>query len=153
MEGKSTKKLEEFIKPTYCAKCGAAYTYKSLGVYECPECGFIEKDEYAKVREYIEENGATSAVVLSNATGIPIGKINQLLREGRIEIPNESPVFIKCETCNTDIRFGRYCPACAAKMSSQLQGVYSGAVGEVPTRSPEKMRFLDKKLTDDKKRR
>ncbi len=145
-------KLEAARKPINCLKCGEAYVYKSLGVYECPKCGYVEKDEYALVREYIEANGAASSVTISAATGVPIARINQLLRNGKLEIPNESPVFIKCENCGTDIRFGRFCPACAAKLSAQLQGAFVGSVGETPTRSQEKMRFLNKSVRDDKRR-
>ncbi len=140
--------LNKLGKPTHCKKCGTDYVYKSLGVYECPKCGFIEKDDYAKVREYIEENGASSAVAIASATGVTVSEINAMLREGRLEIPNGSGVFIRCETCGAEIRFGRLCPACAAKLSSDFKGYAGPSVGETPSNKDNKMRFIGR----DKKR-
>ena len=145
------KKLTDLNRPTHCPRCNVAYNYKSLGVYECPKCGLTEKDDYARIRDFLEKNGPSSAVMISNATGIPVSRINELLRDGRLEIPNESPLFIKCENCRTDIRFGRFCPACAAKLSNRIQGMYSGAVGETPVRGTEKMRYFGQ--NNDNKRR
>ena len=133
-------KLEAARKPINCLKCGEAYVYKSLGVYECPKCGYVEKDEYALVREYIEANGAASSVTISAATGVPIARINQLLRNGKLEIQMNLLFFIKCENCSTDIRFGRFCPACAA-MSAQLQALLL-APWEKHNPVTGKMRFL-----------
>lgn len=130
-------------KPVVCSACGGSLTYKSHGAYVCNTCGNIEYDDFGKVRAYIDANGPTPAAVISSATGVSIQKINNYLREGRVEIPEGSNIYIKCENCGQDIRFGRYCPECAAKLSKNLSGAFEA--GEVPKKSSVpsgRMRFV-----------
>ncbi|MGN0369756.1 MAG: hypothetical protein ACI4EW_04350 [Butyrivibrio sp.] len=139
------KELKPDIKPVRCSVCGGTLTYKSHGAYVCEECGNMEYDDFGKIRAYIDENGPTPAAVISAATGVPIQKINNYLREGRVEIPEGSNIYIKCENCGQDIRFGRYCPECAAKLSKNLSGVFEA--GEIPKKSSAKtgrMRFISR---------
>ena len=137
------KELKWEVKPSICTRCGGSLLYRSHGEYECKECGHIERDDFGKVYNYISENGATPAILISESTGVPIDKINDFLKQGRVEIPEGSDVYIKCEKCGTDIRFGRFCPACAMKLTKQLQGAFEA--GEVPKTKPKndgKMRFI-----------
>lgn len=130
-----------------CPKCGAEYEYISMGEYRCPKCGNTDKDDYGKVRDFIEENGPSSALTIAQGTSVPVLKIKQFLRQGRIEIPDGSSSYIKCEKCGeADIRFGRFCPECARELAKGLEGAFKVEdVGEVPkhNNSP-KMHFLDK---------
>ncbi|MDY4742712.1 MAG: hypothetical protein SO361_06380, partial [Lachnospira sp.] len=88
---------------------------------------------FGKVRNYIEENGPSMAVEISRDTGVQVSVINKFLREGRIEIPDGSDIYIKCEDCGADIRYGRYCPACAAKHNrGNSAGFYNENAGEKP---------------------
>lgn len=131
-------------KPTFCKACSGELQYKSHGEYECKSCGAIFLDDYGKVRKYIEVNGPTPAAIIADETGVPFDRINELLRQGRVEIPEGSDVYIKCESCGTDIRYGRYCPACAARLSKSLQGIYEA--GEVPRKRENtgSMHFIGK---------
>ncbi len=143
---KNPKELKWEEKPTACSKCHGGLHYKSHGEYVCEACGNIERDDFGKVRHFLEENGPTSAIIISENTGVPIEKINEFLRQGRVEIPEGSDIYIKCEKCGTDIRFGRFCPACASKLSKQLQGVFEA--GEIPKNKASndgKMRFIGRK--------
>ena len=136
-------------KPVRCSKCGGNLVYKSQGEYECKICGNIERDDFGKVRHYIEVNGATPAAIISENTGVPITKIDKFLREGRVEIPDGSDVYIKCERCGCDIRYGRFCPACVLAMGKQIQGALD--MGELPTKKNNagRMHFLDKERNRD----
>lgn len=69
-----------------------------------------------------------------------------LLRQGRIEIPDGSDTYIKCQKCGTDIRYGRYCPDCMLKIAKSVNGVmWMEDVGEKPThKGGEEMHYLDK---------
>lgn len=136
-------------KPTICRLCGGTLEFKGRGEYVCSKCGHMERDDFGKVRHFLEENGPTPAILINEATGVPIDKINAYLKQGRVEIPDGSGVYIKCEKCQTDIRYGRFCPACALKLTKELHGALTAAdVGEVPRHKNNmegKMRFLDKR--------
>lgn len=142
---KKMKQLQWELKPTCCSKCGGEVEFRGHGEYRCKACGNVEMDDFGKVKKYINENGPTPALIIAENTGVAMDRINQFLRQGRVEIPENSEVYIRCEKCGTEIRFGRFCPACASKLSKDLKGVFE--VGEVPKKKPEgdgKMRFLDR---------
>jgi hypothetical protein len=143
------KFIKDFIerKPTRCSKCRGRIRYIGGGKYECFDCGNEEIDDFGKVKEYIDENGPTPAVIISEHTGVPVDLINGMLRQGRLEIPEGSAVYIKCETCGCSIRYGRFCPDCIRSRTNSLKGIYfHPEVGEKPKRPGKqdgKMHFLD----------
>ena len=139
------KKFEKDTRPTFCPICTGTLEYTGLGEYTCAQCGAKILDDYGKVRKFLDANGPSPAVVISEGTGVPVPKINQFLREGRVEIPDGSGVYIRCENCGTEIRFGRYCSACAAKLAKSIQGIMMDA-GDKPTRHGDgaSMHFLGK---------
>ena len=133
--------------PMICNKCGGKYKYKAQGRYECEFCRNIMLDDYGKVRAYLEENGSASAIIISAETGVPVRVIHDYLADGKLEIPNGSHVYVKCEKCGTDIRYGRFCPECAGQLSKELRGtLHLGNIGETPRREKieGKMWYLDK---------
>ena len=72
--------------------------------------------------------------VIADETGVPMKHLNLMMREGRVEIPDGSGIYIKCEKCGTDIRYGRYCPDCIKKLSNDLnKAMWNPNVGEKPT--------------------
>lgn len=131
-----------------CSNCGGKITYLYSGIYKCEECGFQDFDDFGKIKSFLEQNGPTPAVIISENTGVPISIIDDYLRQGRIEIPNGSHHYIKCERCRTDIRYGRFCPDCVKELAGDIKkAFFNEAVGEKPKDNPGKMRFLgnDKK--------
>ena len=134
-------------KPTRCKKCGGELEYVALGEYKCRSCGYVEMDDFGKIRTFLAENGPSPAIVINQATGVSLDKINSYLRQGKIEIPEGSNIYIRCENCGTEIRYGRFCPACAAKLSKSLQGIEIGETPKVKRANTGKMRFIgsDKK--------
>lgn len=106
--------LSRINMPTYCAKCGGVMIFKGVGEYKCEDCGYLDYDDYGKVRNYIEENpGATSAMA-SAATGVSQKSIRNMLKEERLEIAADSVTFLRCEICGTKLRSGRFCKKCEA---------------------------------------
>lgn len=107
--------------PTYCAKCGGVMIFKGVGEYECEECGNLEYDDYGKVRNYVEKHpGATSAQA-SAATGVTQKSIRGMLKEERLEIAANSTTFLKCESCGTKIRSGRFCKKCEVNYHRSIE--------------------------------
>ncbi len=128
-----------------CKHCGGKLTYLYSGTYKCDDCGLEDMDDFGKIKKYIEENGPSPGIIISRATGVSMSVINDYLRQGRVEIPDGSPHYIKCEKCGTDIRYGRFCPSCAGELAGEIKkAFYNEAVGEKPKEIKGKMRFFDR---------
>ncbi len=126
-----------------CLRCKRLFTYPGFGSMYCQECRVIDEENRQRVKEFLNEHGAANMYEICEATGLKESMIRQYLRDGMLEIPENSPVFIKCERCGCDIRSGRWCPECAAQMTADLKGGYVG-VGDKPKKDVSgKMRFLN----------
>lgn len=130
-----------------CVRCKRMFTYLGFGHFYCPPCKKLDEVDFSKVKEYIYEHGTAPAFEVSENTGVSLDRITQYLREGRLEIPETSPIFIKCEMCSTDIRSGRLCPECASKLTKAMKITMNfdeEQVGQVPKKFNGKMRFFGK---------
>ena len=68
-----------------CQKCQSAMQYQRRGVYVCTECGWEYVTQFGKVKRYIDEHGPSTALQISQATGVSRKMIDEFLRERRIE--------------------------------------------------------------------
>lgn len=126
-------------KQFVCPECKIPMKYKYAGLYVCEKCGAEELNNFGKIKRYLEEHGPTNAIELSAQTGVSRSLIGEYLRLGRVEIPENSSVFIHCKGCGVPIRFGNYCAACVH--SKNIEGAYIGDVAKTAVHS--KMRFID----------
>lgn len=101
--------------PVKCNICGGGLEQVSRGVYRCVSCKKDYYDDFQKVRNYLEENGAAPAVVIARATKVPLGTINHFFKEEHLEIPLNDTVRMKCVECGAPIRTGTVCDKCKAK--------------------------------------
>lgn len=86
MEKENSSPFEKKVnlhKPLSCSKCGGSLKYTGLGEYECSKCGFIERDDYGKVRTYLEVHGESNMVTVSEDTGVSKKDIQRMLDEDR----------------------------------------------------------------------
>ncbi len=131
------KKLYE--RPVFCKVCDKSMTYMYGDIYKCMSCGYEELSDFGKVKMFLEKNGSQTAIAISQATGVSVDYVNELLKEGRIEIPDGSNMYIKCQNCGTDIRYGRYCPDCMVKMTNNIStALWNAEVGEKPKSATKK---------------
>ena len=140
-------KYGEIGEPKICVKCGRMFTYLGFGHYYCSVCKIRDEEEFTKVKDYIYEHGVAPALEVSEMTGVSMKIIQQYLREGRLEIPEGSPIFIKCEKCSIDIRSGRLCSNCATSLSKAMRtdmDFDDEQIGQIPKKLTGKMRFLGK---------
>lgn len=130
------ERKKEFLfddMPRQCVKCDGRYVFQGYGRYVCEGCGDERYDDFGKIRKFLDEHGPSPAVVIAEGTGVQIAKINRFLRQGRMEIMDGSGEYITCEKCGQSIRYGRFCPTCAAKLTKNMSVVISsGEVGEKP---------------------
>lgn len=103
-----------------CRRCGRFFEYHNIGYGLCPSCTQIDNEIFQRVKDYLVDHGTATAPQISEALEISESTIYRYLRDGRIEIPENSPIYIKCEICHGDIRYGRYCPDCAINVKKEL---------------------------------
>ena len=139
--------------PRQCPKCGGKYVFQGAGRYVCENCGNEVYEDFGKVRAYVDEHGPSPGIVIAEATGVSINKINKFLRQGRMEIPDGSGEYIPCERCGEPIRYGRFCPACAAYLTKNLSAVLTSAdIGEKPKRAMQGKMHTEAFLRKDERR-
>jgi len=151
--GRQGQDLETLLienKPTKCELCGEKVYYLDGGQYQCRNCEHIMLDDFGKVKEYIEAHGPAPAMVIESATGVKQEVIDFFLKKGRVEIPEGSKYYIKCEKCRCSIRYGRFCPDCIKETAGGLKAFFSEEVGEKPKIewNPErkgKIHFIDRR--------
>lgn len=113
--------IDYYHIPRTCRECGGVMIYKGVGEYQCEDCGFVDYDDYGKVRLYIEEHRGATAAEIEAAVGVSQRTIRQMLRESRIEVAEGSKIFLHCEICGANIRSGRYCPDCEMKVHRDME--------------------------------
>ena len=142
----NVEKLLLTNKPVKC-ECGGKLYHIGSGKYKCQACDKAVLDDFGKVKQFLEENGATPIVVISQSTGVSTEIIEDLLRDGRVEITENSKYFISCQKCGCSIRSGRFCIDCAKELSHGIQKIFFNEIGEKPKKvdMQGKMHFINKK--------
>lgn len=99
--------------PLACQYCGCKELENiTMGTYRCVRCGKDNYDDFQTIRNYLDKAGATSALVIERATGVPRRIIEHFFRDEYLEIPKSSPVRIPCAGCGAPIRTGTLCDKC-----------------------------------------
>jgi flagellar operon protein (TIGR03826 family) len=104
-----------------CKKCGRIFA--DDGFDFCPICRNTEDEMFKKVKDYLYEYPGASVQQVSEETGVDAKKILKFLREGKLEIKDDSPnLILDCERCGTPIKTGRFCNKCIAEMQKEFKG-------------------------------
>lgn len=142
--GKSSEK--EDVR--FCKFCGALFRYNGFSYGYCPTCTKIDNEIFQRVKDYVWTHPKATEAEVSEVVGVSIKQIKQYLRDGRLEIPEDSPIFLKCEQCSANIRYGRFCRDCAVQISKKFGGerkVELYEIGEKPKSQSGKMHYLNNK--------
>lgn len=124
-----------------CKVCGKVFLKVRDNI--CPDCREADERDFAKVREFLKEFPGSSASIVIEYTGVPEKKVMRYLREGRIEILDDSQNFLTCLKCGKPITTGKYCKDCYLKFSKEVKNLYTVKEPEVQD-VVGKMRFLNK---------
>lgn len=103
-----------------CKQCGKIFNYDGSKV--CPKCRREENDNFQKVKEYLYKNPGSSTQEVSDETEVPVAKIIEYLRQGKLEVKGEGNMILECERCGVPIASGRYCDKCIKDMQDTLSG-------------------------------
>ncbi len=128
-----------------CAKCGKIFQYVA-GPPICPRCREKEEQDFQIVKEYIIENPKSNMIDVSNETGISARLIEKFIKDGRLMLSEDSPIFLKCEKCGAEIKTGRFCSGCSRNLSQAMRSSIENnqVKKEQPSPNKNKMHFLNK---------
>lgn len=98
-----------------CRLCGRIYNYV-MGPNICPACRDSMEAKFQEVKEYIRNHKGCGIPEVSEACDVEAGQIRQWLREDRLEVTEDSAIFLNCESCGAPIRSGRFCDKCNGNM-------------------------------------
>jgi predicted RNA-binding Zn-ribbon protein involved in translation (DUF1610 family) len=104
--------------PVKCTLCGCELQQQTMGIYKCASCGKEYYDDFQKIRNYIEKNGAAPASVICAATGVPLRTIDYFFKEEYLEIPLNDTIRLECARCGAPIRTGTLCDKCKSGMEN-----------------------------------
>lgn len=129
-----------------CRNCGNIFNYMS-GPIVCPACKESLEAKFQEVKLYIEEHPGVGIRQVSEACDVEASQIQQWLREERLEVTENSAIYLNCESCGAPIRSGRYCDRCRNNLTNGFRNVIrsSQPIAEPEKKKPDdknKMRFL-----------
>ncbi len=141
--------IEKFLlsnKPVQCEECGNKLFHIGSGKYKCSVCENVMMDDFGKIKALLEEKGPTPILTISQLTGVSVETIEMLLKDGQVEITENSKYFLECAKCRCSIRSGRFCTDCAKELASGVQRIFYNEVGEKPKNEVKaKMHFLNRR--------
>ncbi len=79
--------------------------------------------KFQEVKEFIRQNPGVGINEVSVACEVSSSQIQQWLREERLEVTENSPIFLMCEGCGANIRCGKYCDKCKNNVTSGFKQV------------------------------
>lgn len=129
-----------------CRNCGRLFNYVA-GVPLCQPCREATELKFQEVKEYIRGHKGVGISEVAEACDVDPHQIRQWLREDRLEVTEDSAIFLNCEGCGAPIRSGKYCDKCKANMTNGFKQIINSNRPVVPDtdtsdRSGPKMRYL-----------
>lgn len=130
-----------------CRICGRIFNYLS-GPPVCPACREAAEAKFQEVKDYIREHRGVGMSEVAEACDVDPAQIRQWLREDRLEVTEDSAVFLNCESCGAPIRSGKFCDKCKQEMAKGFDQVLKTNRPEPPKPKKSddsqsaKMRFL-----------
>lgn len=105
-----------------CRSCGRIFNYVA-GAVVCPACRESMEAKFQEVKEYVRAHKGAGIPEVAEACDVEPAQIRQWLREERLEVTEDSALFLNCESCGAPIRCGRFCDKCKANMTKGFNNV------------------------------
>ena len=115
-----------------CKKCGNIFMFDGFDI--CQKCRRIREEEFQLVKNYLREHPKATIIEVEAETKVSVDSIEQFLREGRLEISKDSPIFLKCLRCGeNNISSGKYCNKCLLELKEELNSVAGNIYEDIST--------------------
>lgn len=122
------------------------FLYSGVGKCLCSKCKEEDEEQFNCVKDYIYAHPSATIKEVSEKTNVRIVRIKTYLKEGRIMISDDSAIFLNCEICGAQLKFGRICHNCASTLSNEIKStmeVNEYSVGDAPkSNSGARMRYF-----------
>lgn len=156
-------------KPVKCQACGGRLCYTGGGRYRCPLCGREAYDDFGKIRKFLEDNGPSPPIVISQATGVASevvkafqkknfvssGDVKLLptdkdtrMKKPRFLNEQSNSYYLKCSRCGDGISSGRYCTTCIRELAGGIkEAIRQDSIRrQLEAGADGEMRFLGKRI-------
>lgn len=107
----------------------------------CQRCREEMEAKFQVVKEYIRSNPGVGIPEVSEACDVPVSQIQRWLREERLEVTENSPIYLTCESCGGLIRSGKYCDKCKTQMTMGFKSILDSQKPAAP--EPKHQDFKD----------
>ena len=139
-------KTEDTMNIRNCRVCGKIFNYVS-GPSTCPACRESLEAKFQEVKEYIREHKGVGITQVAEACDVEPAQIRQWLKDDRLEVTEDSALYLTCESCGAAIRSGRFCEKCKNNVTQDLKNILNtGRPKPAPKKETKedgaKMRFL-----------
>ena len=104
--------------------------------------------KFQQVKEYVRVHPGVGIPEVSEACDVEHSQIRQWLKDERLEVTEDSAIYLNCEACGKPIRCGRFCEGCKIDMTRGFKNVMRREPAPAPTNKKSnentnpRMRFL-----------
>lgn len=118
-----------------CSRCGKVFMCVSVKV--CPACQKELDQELERIRDYVKANPGATVIQICDALEVDQQLVEEFIEDSRYGVVTTG-LSLECKRCGAPIQRGRYCEACAADLSREMQGVLPDGNGELPPSSQKR---------------
>ena len=124
-----------------CRLCGRIFNYMA-GPITCQVCRESMEAKFQEVKEYIRTHPGVGIPEVSAACDVEPSQIRQWLRDERLEVTEDSPIYLTCDGCGGPIRSGTLCEKCKMNTAAGFRDVIQKSR---PVATPPKVTKPDNK--------
>lgn len=130
-----------------CRECGKIFNYLT-GAPICPACKDKLEEKFQVVKEYIRAHPGVGIAQVAEDCDVDSAHIRQWLREERLEVTEDSPMYLSCDGCGAPIRSGKFCEKCKMDVSKGFGNMLKSQKAVAPKQEKPssndnaRMRFL-----------
>lgn len=100
-----------------CKVCKRMFNYIA-GEVLCPACRDEMEVKFRDIKDYLWEHKNSSVDEVAEKFEIPKQTIFDWIRQGRLQLSEDSMIRLTCERCGSSILTGMYCAPCQRELKA-----------------------------------